>query len=279
MKKFLESVAEAYYEYERDNLRDYVFVFPNRRAGTFFMHYLRRIAKVPLLSPEVMTLTELVESWSSLSLASNFEQLLTLYDVHAKHSDDTFERFRYWGEIILSDFNDIDSNLVDAEGLFNNVSRLSEISTDYLTDEQREVISQYWPHEARPHKSDSSFWKHLSNDKGDFSRRWNELLELYNGLRDSLQSRGMATSGMFLRDAVRRLTVDGTHQLRHKRHIFVGFSYLSQAELKIFHLLNKMDVADFYWKDNSPALRTKGNQGAIWIRQYASALPSRYKLN
>lgn len=279
MKKFLESVAEVYYENQRDELRDYVFVFPNRRAGTFFMHYLRRIAKTPVLAPEIMTLTELVESWSSLSLAPAFEQLLTLYDLHTRHSDDTFDRFRYWGEMILNDFNDIDRSLVDAKGLFGNVSRLAEISTDYLTDEQREVIERYWPHEARPRTSGNSFWNHLSDENGDYSQRWNELLELYEGLHESLRSRGMATPGMFLREAVRRLTADGIHQLRHKRHIFVGFSYLSAAELKIFHLLDRFDVADFYWNDNSPGLRSPNNPATLWIRHYAKTFRSRYTLN
>jgi len=278
MIKFLEAVAGTYYNNECDAMRDYVFVFPNRRSGAFFLHHLRRIAGKPLIAPDVMTMSELVQSWSVLAEATPFEQLLTLFSLHRRECDDTFDRFRFWGEMILNDFENVDSSLVNPKKLFENVAALKEISTNYLTEEQRNIIARYWPVEMHPRTISDRFWNHTPANDNVFNRKWNELLKLYEGLHRELRSRGMATKGMFLRDAVNRLSTDGTHILRHRRHIFVGFAYLTPAELKIIHLLSKMDVADFYWKNNSPALRMSGNKAGAWIRQYSSKFPSRYTL-
>ena len=278
MTKFLEAVARTYFHHERESMRDFLFVFPNRRAGTFFMHHLRMVADRPVIAPEVMTMSQLVRSWSSLGEASPFEQLLLLFNLHRGQSDDTFDRFRFWGEMILEDFDSVDSCLVDARKLFENLASLKEISTDFLTDEQRDIIARYWPVEMQPRKSTGSFWNHISPGQNSFSRRWAELFNLYTGLRRELRSRGLASKGMFLRDAAERLGTDGIHMLRHKRYVFVGFNYLSPAELKIMHLLSRLDVADFYWKNNSPALLMEGNRAGTWIRRYSSAFPSLYPL-
>ena len=40
MIPFLRQVAGAYAANELGNLQDYCFVFPNKRSGVFFTHYL-----------------------------------------------------------------------------------------------------------------------------------------------------------------------------------------------------------------------------------------------
>ena len=54
-----------------------------------------------------------------------------------------FDLFRSWGETVLSDFSDVDNHLADADQLFKNVADYNEISTDYLTDEQKERVRNF----------------------------------------------------------------------------------------------------------------------------------------
>jgi hypothetical protein len=56
--------------------------------------------------------------------------------------------FFYWGEMLLSDFNDIDKYLDDAKQLFKNIMSLKEIDSgfEYLSKEQILFLSTFWQH-------------------------------------------------------------------------------------------------------------------------------------
>src|SRR5690606_40247186 len=57
--------------------------------------------------------------------------LLLLYSIHVEIEKDpikaTFEEFISWGEMLLSDFDDIDRYLVDHKLLFRNLADIKEI--------------------------------------------------------------------------------------------------------------------------------------------------------
>ena len=43
------------------------------------------------------------------------------------HSEETLDDFYFWGELLISDFDDVDKNLVDADKLFSNLQELKNI--------------------------------------------------------------------------------------------------------------------------------------------------------
>ncbi|MEG1935774.1 MAG: hypothetical protein RR141_07240, partial [Rikenellaceae bacterium] len=53
VKQFLYGVAEIFYHHTGENIHNYAFVFPNRRAGIFFSKYLGDIAAKPIFSPHI----------------------------------------------------------------------------------------------------------------------------------------------------------------------------------------------------------------------------------
>ena len=64
MIPFLRQVAGAYAANELGNLQDYCFVFPNKRSGVFFTHYLAlEAAGKPFLMPEIATIAEVTRSF------------------------------------------------------------------------------------------------------------------------------------------------------------------------------------------------------------------------
>ena len=147
MTPFLQQVAEAYYQAGPHDLIDYCFVFPNKRSGTFFNHYLRDLARrdnLSLAMPEIATIGDLTASMVTLTEASRIEQLFTLYGAYSEIIGEEegvdFDRFMFWGEMILSDFDDVDLYLVDAEKLFVNLRRYRDVSADFLTPEQKEIL-------------------------------------------------------------------------------------------------------------------------------------------
>ncbi|MDE6394012.1 MAG: PD-(D/E)XK nuclease family protein [Duncaniella sp.] len=285
MTPFLSQVAQVYLDNEREELMDYCFVFPNKRSGTFFRHYLHTLSKgKPLGMPEIATIGDLTARLSSLVEAPRLEQLFVLYDCYRSLGGDTidFDRFLFWGEMILSDFNDVDLYLVDHERLFVNLKRYREVSANYLTDEQRAILERYWGEQfAAP--SPDRFWEHLHYDsptelEQKFLKLWEVLAPLYESFTSALRRSGVGTQGMIVREAVGKLRKCSTSDLTHRRYIFVGFNILTLAELSMFENLDVRGVADFYWDNASPAMKVKGNAAARFIDRNVRKFKSRYDL-
>ena len=286
MKTFLQQVAETYVSNEFRSLPDCCFVFPNKRSAAFFTHFMQReLAEAGGgIMPAITNITDFVGSFSELTEANRYDQLFTLYDEYRRlpDVDVDFDRFAFWGEMLLGDFNDIDRYLVDADALFVNIKRLREISANYLTPEQLDVIRRYWGEDRGPETIDR-FWNHLdrkSNSAGHqkFVKLWAVLQPLYHNYRRRLAACGLATSGMLYRNACDMLAPSSDFNLEYSRYVFVGFNVLSTSEIRIFSRLQAMGRADFYWDMNSPAFEIDDSRAARFIKRNIREFPSRYPL-
>ncbi|HBZ35331.1 MAG TPA: PD-(D/E)XK nuclease family protein, partial [Rikenellaceae bacterium] len=145
---FLNFIATAFYEREKGLISEYCFVFPNRRASLFFQRALASVIREPVFSPVIVTINDLFEQLSSLKQVDRIEALTELWILYNSISTkkESFDEFIYWGDIILSDFDDVDKYLVDAGKLFANIQDLKEIECDYsfLTQRQLDAIHQFW---------------------------------------------------------------------------------------------------------------------------------------
>ena len=185
--------------------------------------------------------------------------------------------------MILSDFNDVDQYLVEPSKLFVNLRRYREVSANYLTDEQREILSRYWGEQFESPSPDR-FWEHLHYNsptelEQKFLKLWEVLDPLYHRFTSTLQDSGMGTQGMIARRAVESLRKCRTSDLSCRRYIFVGFNVLTLAELSMFELLDTKGVADFYWDNASPAMRDKGNAASRFIDRNTERFRSRYDID
>lgn len=283
---FLKQVAQAYINEERENLIDYCFVFPNKRSATFFGSFLSELSPGEIIEPATTTISDFVASLSPYVEANRYEQLFTLYNeyVSLPDVDIDFDRFLFWGEMLIIDFNDVDRYLVDPEKLFVNVKKLREISSNYLTPEQIEIIEQFWG-EQSPHQHVERFWNHIdygdssdSNNKSKFIKLWEVLHPLYLSFYKKLAEKGLTTNGTLYRNAAETLKKNGTEGLPFTRYIFVGFNVLSASEISIFTSLRRAGAADFYWDCNSPALRLLDNRARRFISRNIEAFPSLYEI-
>ena len=117
MKPFLKYVAEDLYKKYGNRLADIAVVFPNKRAGLFFNQYLKEMSEAPLWSPVYMTINELFEENSDSVEGDPILLVSKLYNIYCKHthSEESLDRFYYWGELLIKDFDDIDKNMADVE--------------------------------------------------------------------------------------------------------------------------------------------------------------------
>lgn len=285
MIPFLKLVARAYASrFDSMELSDICFVFPNKRSASFFTRYLdEELSGKPHFEPEAITISDFVASFSQLGEATRHEQLFTLYNEYKRLEPGVtdFDRFIFWGEMILSDYNDVDRYLINPDDLFSNLSHLREISANYLSDEQRELIRRYWGEEPEPENIER-FWQHVGEDSENHKHRhkfvklWKVLAPLYHAFTDALSSRGLASQGMFYRNAA-RMVAEG-EGLTALRYVFVGFNVLSTAEIKIFERLKARGLADFYWDYNSPAFELKNNRASHFLAANIEQFPSLYDI-
>jgi hypothetical protein len=137
METFLRNTANYLYGKYGNKLSDCALVFPNRRAGLFFTKYLSALIDKPLWLPGMFTIADLLEEVSTLKSSDPISLNFELYKVFqaVTKSRESFDEFYSWGEILLGDFDEIDKYMVDASGLFKNVSELKNLENqfDYLT--------------------------------------------------------------------------------------------------------------------------------------------------
>ena len=274
MKHFLFRVAETYFRYHADEINRFTFVFPNRRAGIFFQQYLSQVAGKSFFSPEIITIEQWFEAASDLAQADKLFQLFKLYELFhdESKSDEPFDSFAYWGEIILNDFNEVDKYRVDASQLFSNISDLKNIDEefDYLTENQLNAIRSFWQN-FNPHSD--------KKNQQEFIATWKVLYPLYNRFRNELADLNLAYEGMLMRNVADKL-----HQktvikaFENKYFVFVGFNALNPCEKSCMKALKELNQADFYWDYDAEALRDPENPASLFYRENTLTFPSKYTL-
>ena len=145
---FLKELAQKIHTDHKENMGEVILIFPNRRAGLFFRKYLAEYLDEPVWSPNIMSMEDFVGQYADLQVADKFTLIIDMYNAYRKQitKDEGFEKFYYWGEMLLKDFDDIDKYLINPKHLFTNVSRQKELDDtfDFLTPEQQEIILSFW---------------------------------------------------------------------------------------------------------------------------------------
>ena len=275
MEPFLRQVAAAFYA-DGTDLQNCCFVFPNRRSGSFFKKYmLETVGGADCILPDIQTISDFIASQVDLTEAGKMEQLFLLYDAYKElvpENKADFDSFLYWGDMILGDFNDVDRYMADAKGLFTNVKNLKELSSNYLTEAQIEVLRVFFG-EEREYRDDK-LWVDEKSLKGKYFKLWQLLNPLYCKFREKLEEKGLAYSGMIYRQAAERIESKRAEDFPFEKVIFVGFSTLSTSEERIFAHFKKLNIGDFYWDFNFKPFEDNSNKGTYFIKQYKKNYPS-----
>ena len=239
----------------------------------FFRKYLAEITSKPLFSPEVLTIQELFATLSTYRQADRIEMLVALYK-HFKRisgSDESFDDFIFWGEMLLNDFDEVDKYLVDAEQLFVNVHdfRLLDDDLTHLDENQIEAMRRFW---------DNFMPVEGNNTKEKFHETWKILLDLYTSLRDELHNKNIAYEGMIFREVAEKALKDDFEFANDKSFIFVGFNLLSPSETTLFNYLKQKGFADFYWDYDSPLVHDDNNRASFRVKDNLQLFPSKHQL-
>lgn len=259
------------------NLNHVTVVFPNKRAGLFFDQELALHSSQPVWTPRYTTMGDLFHTLSPYRTAERIEAVCTLYHIYKEvlgpDAEETLDQFYGWGEILLSDFDDVDKHLAEARAVFANVHDLQECTDlSYLTPEQLEVLRHFFQY-FTPER-DSAL-------RSRFLRLWSHALDIYTRLKQTLSARGTLYEGALFREVVERLR-DETHRGammdRLPQHVvFAGFNVLNDVEQQLMLALKAEGRALFYWDYDTFYIDRPQFEAGLFMRRnlerFGSALP------
>lgn len=296
MPNFLKDVARYFAEKApgRPLHEDVVYIVPNKRAAMFLKEHVHKTMLKAGRMPRLMTLRNFLTRLSGLREVPERKLMFILYDCYrrvmarrnAQKNMRTFDSFVFWGDMILSDFEEIDRSMVNASALFKNLRDVKEIQADYLNEEQKEVIRRVWG-ESRLTSHTDTFWLHV-NPQGDddsfadkFVYLWDILGELYIEFSQTLTDSGLAGGGVTYRravEAVRNMSPDKLPA--HTHYAFVGFNDAGVAETLIFDKLRQLGIASFFWDTAAGAiLHAISGKPLERVAALTKAFPTPYDFN
>ncbi|MDR1172079.1 MAG: PD-(D/E)XK nuclease family protein [Bacteroidales bacterium] len=274
MKGFLEQAAAYLYRVYGEELHRFCIVFPNIRAGLFFRKYLAQLSGKPVWAPAFRSLNSLMEEITGLTQADNLSLIVDLFRAFKQHkpTDESFEEFYFWGEMLLDDFDDVDKHLVDARDLFRNVSDLKEIDRlfDYLTEEQKNAIRVFWQ-DFNGGNSGSL--------KTDFASIWPSLYLIYDSFKQRLKAKSLGYEGMIQREATRLLREGNATHGPYEKYVFIGFNALTPCESYFFRSLQKQDRSIFFWDYDDYYLANQWHEAGTFMRENLRRFPPEWNFD
>ena len=239
MNTFLEYIAQDILQKYGTNLSRIAVVFPNKRAALFLNDALARIAGRPIWSPSYITISQLFRRHSQLQVADNIKLVCDLHRVYTKVTgyDETLDHFYGWGQLLLTDFDDIDKNMAPAKQVFTNLRDIHELDdVSYLTEEQRSIIRKFFGNFNDDHNSEL---------KERFLRLWSNMGTIYHEYNEHLRRQGLAYEGALYR----QVAEDDSLTYEHDHYLFVGFNLMQQVEQRLIAHLRGQGKATVYSDD------------------------------
>ncbi len=261
MSPFLKEIADKIATHPK--LSELTIVFPNRRAALFFQKYLSESLTKPAWSPKLISIESFFSSLSDLREPDRLSLIYRLYKVYNEvmKSEEPFDSFYFWGDMLLRDFDEVDKYMVNAQMLFKDLSKLKELDEtfDFLTDEQKEFLKGFW----------ATFEEKPAGSKEEFLKVWRKLPKVYAAYVQSLKKEKLGYEGMIHRQVAERVLTKGILGKNESgdQYIFAGFNALTKAEEQVVSYFVS-EGANCFWDIDEYYMEDKWQEAGLFFRQY-----------
>lgn len=283
MTPFLKQVAKHYFDHTTSE-NDFCYVFPNRRSMLFFKKYYClqvKAAGITMFEPQMYTINDFFYKVYAGAPTERIDLLLNLYREYKKliPNCEPLDEFIFWGEMILSDFNDVDKYLVDAEKLFTNVSQFKSMQDyTFLSDNQLKALQAFMGHFAPRAGEDGKY-------KDNFRKTWDILYPLYKSFNRTLSEQGKSYEGMVYRRLAERFESESASDVlqdafpHSPKFVFVGLNAPTESELAVLKRMRQAQLAEFCWDYSSEMIKDKANKSSFFMEDNIRHLGQSIKLD
>ena len=248
MKPFLEKIAERLIRKFPENMDSISVVLPSKRSVVFLKNYLSTKISKPIFLPMFFSIEEFIENISGLKVLDNVSLQFYLYQSYLDSSQgkvDSFSEFLDWGNILLQDFNDIDTNMVDSKSLFTNITSIKELDNWEL---------QQW----------SFSNKKLTDSQKNYIEFFASLHDIYKNFKKRLISKNYAYQG--LANFIAAEKIKDIH-IEWNRVWFVGLNALTKSQHLIIDDLKERDVARVFWDADKYYFDNPEHEASYFLKQ------------
>lgn len=241
---FLESVArDLWRRLGVDGLREARVFLPSLRSRLFFNEALATLTDRVIWLPEFADITEEMSRLSGLRSVDTLTIIPELHRIFCEvlKRSESLEDFYFWGEMLLSDFDQIDKYLINADLLFRNLAEIHALDSrwEHLDEEQRELLKQFF--EIFQHEENGTELKQR------YLAVWQALRPMYAALVSYMEQRGEAYEGYVYRRAATLLSSGDCSLGDGGALVFIGFNALNACEVELFDAAKRTGRALFYW--------------------------------
>ena len=260
MHTFIQEVAQQILERHHQHLNNLTVIFPNRRAGLFLRSALGRLIDKPIWLPEIVSLEDFILEQSGYEKLEMLEAVYRLHEIAKQYQskEEPFDRFFFWGEMILRDFDEIDQYLVDPEHLFRSIKSQKELDEEFyfLDEEEMRIIRSFW----------STFLPEASKTQQAFLKTWKILGPIYDQLKGYLKSEKKGYTGHIYREFIKEMKSEAFHFER--KMLLAGFNALTFTEEEIIKLLVENHSAEVMWDVDNYYLEDENQEAGHFLRDY-----------
>lgn len=273
MTPFLKEVAQDIFAKFGDDLQYCAIVFNNNRPATYLRKYLADSIQKPFFSPAIYTIQQFFAGSVKEKPADFYLQFFTLLKVYnellAEEGLAPMKSSQFFplSKIMLSDFAQIDNDLVDADKLYQEMEDIAEINLefDYLSKEQYAFLAQFWQsYSEGKHKKQQEL----------FIKMWRRMPKLYHRFHEELKAQNYITNGQVYRHLANTdlASLDFIKSFDKGKIIFVGFNALTRAEAKVFTQLQEAEKALFYFDTDSYYVADELQEAGLFLRKNLNQL-------
>ncbi len=250
--KFVDHIADYIHSNELE-LEHLTIVLPSERLKKYIAAALFEKFGRPIISPKMITIDQWVKSYSPETVIDQTRALLRLFEIQLKNAktieDASFDEFFTWGTILLSDFNEIDRYLLEADQVFRNLADIKEIENWSFGEQQ------------------------LTEAQKRFMEFWDRLPGYYKALNAELSKRDMCYAGKSFNHLVKH--IDLLFEDKKAQYLFAGFNALSKAELELIRQIDQLGRAHVLINADEWYYADKDHEAGRFLRDLSTTLDGR----
>jgi len=247
---FLDEIADRLIESHGHDLKECAVVLPSKRSSLFLKKALSKRISGTFWAPLTFNFTELISRYNQdiiLDKTSLSFELFEVYNGLTGDNSESFDQFYKWGEILLSDFNDIDLYQLEAAEVFQDLRNIQALES-WDTDTHTELQKRYM-----------SFWKGLA--------------PLYDEFNKHLQIKGFNYTGAVYKKVARQLNESGIEESEFQSLYFCGLNALSPCEIDIIRSFKNNMSTEVIWDLDQHYIENPYHEAGHFYRTITKKFP------
>ena len=249
MQSFLSKVSSEIQSKSKDSSK-LTYVLPSKRATLFLATEIKDQLNKATILPKIISIEDFIQNIAALDQVDPIQLVFEFYSVYKKITPpeeiDSFEVFSKWSSQLLQDFNEIDSNLIDADKFLKYINESRKLENWNLEENQTDLTNKYL-----------AFFSHIE--------------KYYINLKSHLLNKNLGYQGMLYRKAFENIDYYLSQQ-NDEHYVFAGFNALNIAEEKIIHEFLFRNRADIFW-DNDLFYTENNIAAGNYFKKYKKEWP------